>query len=41
MASSSHNGRIYIYGGLGDRFYANANILMIKMGDKIGLNSMK
>jgi len=32
MASSSNKGRVYIYGGLGDRFYANANILVIKMG---------
>lgn len=31
MASTSIKGKVYIYGGLGDRFYANANILMIKI----------
>lgn len=41
MASTSMKGKVYIYGGLGDRFYANANILMIKIGEKLDLNSVK
>lgn len=41
MASISNKGRVYIYGGLIDRKYANANILMIKLGEKMGLNSLK
>lgn len=41
MASVSHKGRVYIYGGLGDRYYTNANIIMIKMSEKSGLNSLK
>ncbi len=31
MASTSVNGKVYVFGGFGDTYYANANLMIMKV----------